>query len=62
MEDLAHDLPFTIDLEQREHVCVPGAVQVGEFEPNGGDRFGKVDAGDPCLKLGSATPTRSGSS
>ena len=51
MEDFAYDLPFAIDFEQREHVGVTSAVQVGEFEPYDGDRADKVDAGDPCLEL-----------
>ncbi len=41
MEDLAHDLPFTFEFEQREHICVPSAVQIGEFELNGGNRLAR---------------------
>ncbi len=52
MEDFAHDLPRPVDFEKREHVGVLGSMEVGEFEPNGGNCFGNIDAGDPCLKSG----------
>ena len=51
MKDLVHDLPLSVDFEQREQVSVPAAVPVVEFKPHGGDRVNnEVDAGDPCLE------------
>ena len=35
MKDLVHDLPFAIDLEEREQVCEPVAGPVIDFKPHG---------------------------
>ena len=50
MEDLVHDLPLPVDLQQREQVGVPVTGPIVEFQPYGGNRINEVDAGDPCLE------------
>ena len=51
MEDFVHDLPLSVDFQQREQVSEPVPRPVFEFEPHGSNGINKVDARDVCTKL-----------
>ena len=50
MEDFVHDLPLSIDFEQREQICVPSTGPVVEFKPHSGNGVDKVDVGNLCFE------------
>src|SRR5206468_3258116 len=49
MEDLVHDLPFSIDFEQIEAIGEPVAGPVVDFQADGGNGAGNVKLGDSGL-------------
>ncbi len=62
MEDLVHDFPFSVDLEQRKQVGEPMAGPVVEFQSHRGNRLDDIDAGklklvDALLMIFSAAST-----
>jgi hypothetical protein len=50
MKDVVHNLPRSIDFEEREHVSVAVAVPVIEFQPDPSNRVDDVDTDDPGVE------------
>jgi len=51
MEDLVHDLPLTIDFEQREQVGETKTGPVFKLKSHGRDGTSDIDAGDSVLEF-----------